>query len=41
MQETRDVVVATIVHFEIPADNVERAKSLDAKLFGWEVKEVE
>jgi predicted enzyme related to lactoylglutathione lyase len=25
----------TIVHFDIPADNPERAKSFYAKLFGW------
>ena len=26
----------TIVHFEIPADNVERAKKFYSELFGWE-----
>ena len=30
----------TIMHFEIPADNVERATSFYAKLFGWEIKEI-
>jgi hypothetical protein len=30
----------TIVHFEIPADDVERAKSFYSKLFGWEIKEI-
>ena len=30
----------TLVHFEIPADNVERAKSFYSKLFGWEIKEL-
>ncbi|MGO8988603.1 MAG: hypothetical protein ACLQGU_10185 [bacterium] len=30
---------STLVHFEIPADNVERAKSFYSTLFGWEVKE--
>jgi uncharacterized protein len=25
----------TIVHFDIPADNLERAKNFYAKLFGW------
>jgi predicted enzyme related to lactoylglutathione lyase len=30
----------TIVHFEIPADNVERARSFYSKLFGWEIKEI-
>ncbi len=30
----------TIVHFEIPADDVARAKSFYSKLFGWEIKEV-
>jgi predicted enzyme related to lactoylglutathione lyase len=28
------------MHFEIPADNVERAKSFYSKLFGWEIKEI-
>ncbi len=30
----------TIVHFEIPADDVKRAKSFYSKLFGWEIKEI-
>ncbi len=30
----------TIMHFEIPADNVERAKSFYSKLFGWEIKQM-
>jgi len=30
----------TIVHFEIPADNVERARAFYSKLFGWEIKEI-
>ena len=30
----------TIMHFEIPADNVERAGSFYSKLFGWEIKEI-
>ena len=40
IQETRDVVVATPVHFEIPADNIERTKSSYSTLFDWEVKEI-
>jgi hypothetical protein len=28
------------MHFEIPADNIERAKSFYSKLFGWEIKEI-
>ena len=28
----------TIAHFDIPADNPERAKSFYAKLFGWKFK---
>jgi predicted enzyme related to lactoylglutathione lyase len=31
----------TIVHFEIPADDVERARKFYADLFGWEIKKVE
>ena len=30
----------TIVHFEIPADNVERASKFYSGLFGWEIKNV-
>jgi hypothetical protein len=30
----------TIVHFEIPVDNIERAKSFYSKLFDWEIKEM-
>lgn len=32
--------MATIVHFEIPADNVERAKSFYSRLFGWKIEEI-
>ena len=28
----------TIVHFEIPADNVERAKAFYGELFGWKIE---
>lgn len=31
--------MATIVHFEIPADDIERAKKFYTELFGWEIKE--
>jgi len=31
-------VAASIVWFEIPADNVQRAKGFYAKLFGWKIK---
>ena len=30
----------TIMHFDISADNVERAGSFYSKLFGWEIKEI-
>ena len=30
----------TVVHFEIPADDVGRAKTFYSKLFGWEIKEI-
>ncbi|HVL88124.1 MAG TPA: VOC family protein [Candidatus Thermoplasmatota archaeon] len=29
-----------VVHFEIPADNVERAKKFYASLFGWQLNDV-
>ena len=28
-----------VVHFEIPADNVERAKSFYSKAFGWQISQ--
>ena len=28
----------TIVHFDISADNIERAKKFYNKLFGWKIK---
>jgi predicted enzyme related to lactoylglutathione lyase len=31
-------VAASVVWFEIPADNVERARSFYSKLFGWKIK---
>lgn len=31
----------TIVHFEIPADDVERAKKFYSTLFGWEIKKAQ
>ncbi len=31
----------TIVYFEIPADNVERANKFYRELFGWELKKWE
>ncbi len=30
----------TVMHFEIPADDIERARSFYSKLFGWEIKEI-
>jgi len=30
----------SLMHFEIPANNVDRAKSFYSKLFGWEIKEL-
>jgi hypothetical protein len=29
----------TVVHFEIPADNVDRAKEFYTELFGWKIEE--
>lgn len=28
------------MHFEIPVDNVERAKSFYSRLFGWKIEEI-
>jgi len=36
--KTKKAIPASIVWFEIPADNVERARSFYAKLFGWKIK---
>jgi len=36
----KEIIMPTVVHFEIPADNVVRAKSFYSKLFGWEIKEI-
>jgi predicted enzyme related to lactoylglutathione lyase len=30
--------VAKVVHFEIPADNVDRAKNFYGSIFGWELQ---
>jgi len=30
----------TIVHFEIPSDNVERSKKFYSDLFGWNIEKV-
>jgi len=30
--------MATVVHFEIPADDVERAKKFYGELFGWKIE---
>jgi len=31
----------TIVHFEIPADNVERARKFYSTCFGWKIEKME
>jgi hypothetical protein len=33
-----DVRMATICHFEIPVDDVERAKKFYSELFGWKIE---
>jgi predicted enzyme related to lactoylglutathione lyase len=40
LQATKEVTMPSLMHFEIPADNVDRAKSFYSKLFGWEIKEI-
>jgi hypothetical protein len=32
--------MATIVHFEIPTDDVERAKKFYGDLFGWKIEKI-
>jgi predicted enzyme related to lactoylglutathione lyase len=31
----------TVVHFEIPADDVDRAKNFYSELFGWKIEEIQ
>ena len=33
--------IPTIVHFEIPADDVERARKFYSTLFGWKIEKIE
>ena len=37
MSKAKKTTPASIVWFEIPADNVERARKFYAKLFGWKI----
>ncbi len=32
--------MSSIVHFEIPADDIQRAKAFYANLFGWKIESV-
>ena len=38
---TQDNKNPTIVHFEIPADDVERARNFYSTLFGWKIEKIE
>jgi predicted enzyme related to lactoylglutathione lyase len=40
MREREAKAMATVVHFEIPADNVERAKKFYGELFGWKIEKL-
>lgn len=35
------IKIPTIVHFEIPADDVERARKFYSTLFGWKIEKIE
>jgi hypothetical protein len=35
------IKIPTIVHFEIPADDVERARKFYTTLFGWKIEKIE
>jgi hypothetical protein len=35
----KEFTMPTIVHFEIPVDDIERAKKFYSELFGWEIKD--
>ena len=36
----RELAMPTIVHFGIPADNIERAKQFYSDLFGWKIEKM-
>jgi hypothetical protein len=41
-KETKEKTkIPTIVHFEIPADDVERARKFYSTLFGWKIEKIE
>ena len=41
-EEINDKIkIPTIVHFEIPADDVERARKFYSTLFGWKIEKIE
>jgi predicted enzyme related to lactoylglutathione lyase len=35
------IKISTIVHFEIPADDVECARKFYSTLFGWKIEKIE
>ena len=37
LNRCEDKYIATIVHFEIPSDNIERSKKFYHELFGWKI----
>lgn len=41
VEMTQDNKNPTIVHFEIPADDVERARKFYSTLFGWKIEKAE
>jgi uncharacterized protein len=38
LSHRRKIIMGKVVHFEIPADDVERAKNFYASVFGWELQ---
>jgi hypothetical protein len=41
-KEIKELIkIPTIVHFEIPADDVERARKFYSILFGWKIEKME
>jgi predicted enzyme related to lactoylglutathione lyase len=40
-KKNEKIKIPTIVHFEIPADDVERARKFYTTLFGWKIEKIE
>ena len=41
MKRDKEIKIPSIVHFEIPADDVERARKFYSTLFDWKIEKME